>query len=116
MNQWSSIVTEKRRKIVLGTCIITTLLAFGTIAEPAVPQKVDKSVPKQQRTVGLGENEVKRLLLLMDTNKNGKISKKEFMDFMEAEFDSLDTDKSGELDVKELKLSQVRASRPAAGK
>jgi Ca2+-binding EF-hand superfamily protein len=38
----------------------------------------------------------------MDTDKNGKISKAEFIKFMEAEFDRLDKDKSGELDAKEL--------------
>jgi Ca2+-binding EF-hand superfamily protein len=54
---------------------------------------------------------------MMDTDKNGKISKKEFMDFMSAEFDRLDEDKSGELDVKELAQSQLRpAARPAIGK
>jgi Ca2+-binding EF-hand superfamily protein len=102
---------DKLLKVVLCTCLLITLFAFGTMA-----QKGDRTVPKQQRTIALGEQEVKQLLLLMDTDKNGKISKKEFMDFMEAEFDRLDTDKSGELDVKELKQSQVRASRPAVGK
>jgi Ca2+-binding EF-hand superfamily protein len=54
---------------------------------------------------------------MMDTDKSGKISKKEFMDYMSAEFDRLDTDKSGELDVKELAQSQFRPSaRPATGK
>jgi Ca2+-binding EF-hand superfamily protein len=52
----------------------------------------------------------------MDTNKNGRISKPEFMTFMEAEFDRLDKDKSGELDPKELTESRIRASRPAVGK
>lgn len=56
------------------------------------------------------------LLLLMDTDKNGRISKKEFMDFMEAEFERLDKDKSGELDVKELTQSELRASHPPIGK
>jgi hypothetical protein len=107
---------KKLLKIVLGACLLATLLALGTIAGIAANQKGDRTVPKQQRTIALGEEEVKQLLLLMDTDKNGKISKKEFMDFMEAEFDRLDTDKSGELDVKELRLSQVRASRPAVGK
>jgi Ca2+-binding EF-hand superfamily protein len=49
-------------------------------------------------------------VLLMDTNKNGKISKQEFMTFMEAEFDRLDTNKSGDLDVKELRRSKLRVS------
>jgi Ca2+-binding EF-hand superfamily protein len=52
----------------------------------------------------------------MDTDKNGKISRQEYLNFMAAEFDRLDTDKSGELDVKELTKSQFRASRPAPGK
>jgi hypothetical protein len=112
MNPRNSILSDER-KILLVVCVITGLLAFGT---KAGAQKVDKSVPKQQRTLALGEEEVKKLVLLMDTNKNGKISKKEFMDFMEAEFDRLDADKSGELDIKELTKSQVRASRQAIGK
>jgi Ca2+-binding EF-hand superfamily protein len=52
--------------------------------------------------------EVKRLLLMMDTDQNGKVSKKEFMSFMDAEFDRLDTDKSGELDLQELTKMDVR--------
>lgn len=76
------------------------------------------STPKPQDKKALGEGEVKQLLLLMDTDKNGKISKKEYMDFMSAEFDRLDKDKSGELDPKELSESQFRVSHPftSAGK
>jgi Ca2+-binding EF-hand superfamily protein len=47
----------------------------------------------------------------MDTDKNGKISKEEWMKFMEAEFDRLDKDKSGELDVEEIAQSKLRATR-----
>lgn len=71
---------------------------------------------KKQNAVALGEDEVKQMLALMDTDKNGKISKAEFMKFMEAEFDRLDKDKSGELDAKELTQSLVRPSRGAVGK
>jgi Ca2+-binding EF-hand superfamily protein len=55
------------------------------------------------------------LLLLMDTDKNGKISKEEWMKFMSAEFDRLDVDKSGELDPHELLQSDVSLKhvRPA---
>ncbi len=115
MNQGNAIMGSKRR-IAIVTGVIATLVAFGSIAGAAAPQKVDKSVPKQQRAIALGEDDVKQLLLLMDTDKSGKISKKEFMDFMAAEFDRLDKDKSGELDAKELAQSQVRASRPTVGK
>ncbi len=44
----------------------------------------------------------------MDTDKNGMISKQEWMKFMEAEFNRLDKNKSGELDVKEISQSKVR--------
>jgi len=62
--------------------------------------------------VAAGAPATKQLLLLMDTDKNGKVSKQEFMSFMEAEFNKLDTNHDGELDVKELTQLQVR---PASG-
>ena len=98
-----------------GACILG-LFAAGILPPAAIAQKTDKGIPKTQRALLLGEEDVKDLLLLMDTDKNGKISKGEFMSFMEAEFDRLDKDKSGELDPKELTQSQIRAYRPAIGK
>src|SRR5271169_4661233 len=76
----------------------------------AVAQKA--ATPKPQDKLALGEAEVKQLLLLMDTDKSGKISKQEWMKFMEAEFDRLDKDKKGELDRNELLQSGgVRQAR-----
>jgi Ca2+-binding EF-hand superfamily protein len=43
----------------------------------------------------------------MDRDKSGKVSKEEFMTFMAAEFERLDKNKDGELDVKELTGSQL---------
>jgi len=90
--------------------------AVAAMALPALAQKDDKIVNQKERRLAIGSDEVKQLLLLMDTDKNGKISRKEYMDFMAAEFDRLDTDKSGELDVRELTQSQLRVSHPAIGK
>lgn len=106
----------KRTKSVLFVLGIAMLLEAGAFVITAAAQKVDNSMPKQQRTLALGEDDVKQLLTLMDTDKNGKISKQEYMNFMSAEFDRLDKDKSGELDAKELAESQLRASRPSVGK
>jgi Ca2+-binding EF-hand superfamily protein len=50
----------------------------------------------------------------MDTDKNGKISKEEWMKFMEAEFDRLDKDKRGQLNVKELTQSKLRVRHPVS--
>jgi len=47
----------------------------------------------------------------MDIVKNGKISKQEWMKFMEAEFDILDTAKNGQLDLAELMQTRLRVSR-----
>jgi EF hand domain-containing protein len=90
---------------VLASALVLVGLAF------AQKQPVPKSVDKQ----ALAEDEVKQLLLLMDTDKNGKISKQEWMRFMEAEFDRLDKNESGELDVKEIAQSKLRVSRFADG-
>ena len=66
-----------------------------------------KTVSPQSQSVIAGEAEAKKLLLLMDTDKNGKVSRAEFMAFMAAEFDRLDVNKDGELDVKELSKSSL---------
>jgi EF hand len=102
----------KNRKDVLAAAF-TVVLACAMIGT-AIAQKT--GIQKAPNTIALGEDEVKQLLLLMDTDKNGKVSKKEFMDFMSAEFDRLDTDKSGELDPKEIAQSRIRPSRSAVGK
>ena len=101
------------RKIVVIVWLVAALYVAAVVAGLAIAQKTP---PRPQDKVAIGENEVKQLLMLMDTDKNGKISRKEYMDFMEKEFERLDKDKSGELDVKELTQSQIRSSRPAVGK
>ena len=68
-------------------------------------------VPVQPNVPLIAQENVKQLLLLMDTDKNGKISKAEWMKFMSAEFDRLDTDHSGELDRHELLKSRVMMQR-----
>jgi Ca2+-binding EF-hand superfamily protein len=65
-------------------------------------------VSPNDKKVAAGEREAKKLLLLMDTDQSGKVSKQEFMSFMEAEFARLDINKDGELDVKELTNSRVQ--------
>ena len=61
-------------------------------------------MPKDRLAIGTGE--VKPLLLLLDTNEDGKVSKQEFMKFMEAEFERLIPKEWG-LNVKELTKSKA---------
>ena len=100
-----------RTHIVRVIVPIAVLVAIWAILGSAVAQKA--AAPKSQDKLALGEPEVKQLLLLMDTDKSGKISKEEWMKFMESEFDRLDKDKKGQLDTKELEQSKLRVSHPA---
>jgi hypothetical protein len=89
--------------------VVIALLVIGVVALTAFAQKAN--VPKTQDKLALGQKDVEQLLLLMDTDKNGKISKEEYMHFMEAEFERLDKDKNGQLDVKELTQSQLKPTQ-----
>jgi Ca2+-binding EF-hand superfamily protein len=88
--------------------LFMVIVVMFAVVALAAGQKA--STPKAQDKVALGQDEVKQLLLLMDTDKNGKISRQEYMAFMSQEFDRLDKDKSGELDPKELTQSALRPS------
>jgi Ca2+-binding EF-hand superfamily protein len=74
-----------RKAIVL----IATSFVVGTISTAALAASADK--------------EVKTLIQMMDKDKNGTVSKDEFMQFMGREFDRLDADKSGTLEPKEMR-------------
>jgi hypothetical protein len=102
-------IVLKSTKIMWIALAIALVVATGTRLVTAASQ--NQSDPKQADKQAVAQEDVKQLLLLMDADKNGMISKKEWMNFMSAEFDRLDMDKSGELDVKELTQSNLRPSR-----
>jgi len=83
------------RTNLLLALFVVTALGIG------ISQKV---VSKQPDTITIAIENVKQLLLTMEA-KNGKISKQEWMRFMEAEFDRLDTGKKGEVDQTEIRQS-----------
>jgi Ca2+-binding EF-hand superfamily protein len=84
--------------------VIVPLLAL--MASASIAQQ--SPTARQQQ----GEPAVKQLLLLMDKDGNGKVSRAEFMRFMNAEFDRLDSNKDGELDVNELTKLRVGPGHP----
>jgi Ca2+-binding EF-hand superfamily protein len=87
--------------------VLTALMTAGVVLAGKSLAQTTAKVDTTANIGAIAEANVKQLLLLMDTDKNGKISKAEWMRFMSAEFDRLDTDKSGELDPKELMESRV---------
>jgi uncharacterized membrane protein YdfJ with MMPL/SSD domain len=95
------------------------VLAMGSVAlansqnekAASIPPSVKARAQEKQKKAA-AEAEAKQLLLLMDTNKEGRVSKQEWMKFMGEEFDRLDTNHDGYVDVKDLMRSQLRAHRP----
>jgi hypothetical protein len=111
------------RPIVLST-IAAVFIAGVLVVDAAVSQGGKSTVvtptpaaeeTEKEKTAAAATEAAKQLLLAMDTNKSGKVSKEEWMKFMEAEFDRLDTDHKGQLEVKELTQSRIRV-RPFVGK
>ena len=87
----------------------SVLVAAGTVLCSAAAQKMP--VPRPQDNLAMGEDQVRQLLPLMHTDKKGMVSRQDYMNFMEAEFDRLDQEKKGELDARKLAQSNLSASR-----
>jgi Ca2+-binding EF-hand superfamily protein len=60
------------------------------------------------RRANTAESHIRQLLKLVDQDKNGTVSKDEFMQYMSEMFDRLDVDRSGQLERNELR----RTSEP----
>ena len=86
------------RRNLLIAWLAVTALGVG-FAQKGAPRQPDKNV--------MAVENVKQLLLLMDADKSGKISKQQWMMFMEAEFDRLDLQKKGQLDQTAIRQSAV---------
>ena len=89
-----------QRILLVASLVVAFISGGGILASTSSAQKA--SVPRPPDRIAIASEKVKELLALMDTDKNGKISKQEWMKFMEAEFDRLDKNKKGEVDPKEL--------------
>jgi hypothetical protein len=100
---------SSRTSTIFIVVVIAVLVATGAALGTAVAQNASTS--NRQANLALGEAEVKKLLPLMDTDSDGKVSKQVFMSFMEAEFDRLDKKKEGKPDVKELTQPSTRGFR-----
>jgi hypothetical protein len=87
--------------------MVAALFAAGAVERIASAQKLQTN-PRTQGSLAQGEDQTKALLLLADTEKTSKVSEKEFIRFMEAEFKRLDQNKSGEIDTKALAQSQLQ--------
>ena len=74
--------------------LVGTSLVLGAISTSALAQG--------KKTNMTATRDVRQLVRMMDRDKNGTVSKEEFMDFMSRTFDRLDVNKSGQLEPQEL--------------
>lgn len=102
-----------RRNLLIALMSATGVALGTTLAQNAA---ADDSPDKSQDRLAEADGNVRDLLLLMDADGNGKISKREWLNFMEAEFNKLDRDGNGELDRKELAQSRLLAKHSSSGK
>jgi Ca2+-binding EF-hand superfamily protein len=86
-----------RRYLLIAIIGATVLVGVVFAQKAAFPKQPDKAMLAQQN--------VKELLLLMDADTGGKISKQEWMKFMALEFDRFDKEKKGELSQEGLRQS-----------
>lgn len=102
--------SSKVKLIAPALVLLVAITVFGT----AAAQK--SSVPKSQDRLAVGEQNVRQLLLLMDTDKNGMVTEQAYMKFMEAEFRRLDASHQGKLNARALAQSDLSASNRFTGK
>jgi hypothetical protein len=113
---WSIVLASIAAVFLAGAMVVNAGTAqpekaTGKVTPTPAAEKIEK-----EKKLAEAAAAAKHLLQLMDTDKNGKISKEEWMKFMEAEFERLDTNHDGELDVKELTQSRMRMHPSAVGK
>lgn len=100
-----------RSKVLVATAVFLTAGWVTTAALAADAPAAGAGSSK----MNTGLTPLAQLLQLMDTDKNGKVSKDEFMKFMSAEFDYADTSKDGDLDPAELKALVYKMNHPYHG-
>jgi len=98
----------KKRNIAMTIAALFATAAIAGNGVTAEPTPVPAAAG-QGKSAAAGDAATKQLLLLMDTDKDGMVSRQEFMAYMDAEFDRLDQNKDGKLDVKELTQLHMRA-------
>jgi hypothetical protein len=101
-------------KIFATILAIAVFFAAGSFITTAVSADVPAAADGTKLKAAL--TPLAKLLVLMDTDKIGKVSKEEYMKFMEAEFDFADKNKDGQLlDPVETNNLVFRLNHPFTG-
>jgi hypothetical protein len=89
---------------VKGGKLSMTRRAIALVAASLVVGAISSSAfAVSKRTTAAANRDVRTLVLMMDKDKDGTVSKDEFMQFMSREFDRLDVTKTGKLEPAHLR-------------
>ena len=97
-----------------GNKLITTVLLIALLFTAGAFVGDKAAAPERQSEKTLTSDQVKLIFLLMDTDRDGKISRREWTSFMGSVFDRLDATKTGELTPKDLSQLKWQADRFAS--
>ena len=76
-------------------------MAPGGWGAGSSPKATKDLIGEFREQLEAGDGQAERLLFRMNRDRDGGVSKQEFLDYMAAEFDRLDTNKDGKLDADE---------------
>jgi hypothetical protein len=83
---------------------ISKIALFSALVAAAVTTSESSSARHRH---GGNAGRVAAIIQQMDADHNGRVSKDEFMQYMSAEFDRIDRDRSGELTSEEISRSSL---------
>ena len=86
------------------TMLVALIALAAMLGRSVVAQK--DGLTKRPNPIYLASDDAKEILLVMDTDKQGKITKEAWMKFMATEFDRMDADGSGTIDPQNLQLAK----------
>ncbi len=85
--------------------LLTVLIAVGITVGSALARET--GVPRHN-PLAVAQDATAQLVILMDQDEAGTVSKADFLKFMAAEFDRLDTNRTGVLNVDQLRQAEQR--------
>jgi hypothetical protein len=91
--QWRGTLARK------AIALITTTFVVSTISTVALAQS--------KQTTATATRDVRQLVQMMDKDKDGTVSKDEFLQFMGQVFDRADVNKNGKLEPEELQQTSI---------
>jgi hypothetical protein len=97
---------ERRFTLTIRSIFLASLIAPVFAGKVAGAQK--DGVAKRPDPLVMATEDIKEILLIMNPDKNGKITREQWVKFMVTEFDRLDSDRSGTLDPKKIQLEGER--------